>query len=1032
MRPLPFSSPVPHEHRTQRRHRAFQFHPQHHRRRQPHGQMERARRNALSARAERLSAHRSCEEHLPELQRRARLRRRVPPALRRYESGKGKRRVRELDRRRGALARLRLAEGRRRPSILRERLLRQALRIRRAADPARLRVRRQPERRRNAHEPRLAHRAGHAVAVPRPLARRKPRAVSPDEGGRVRRRRARAAREDRHELAEHEHARPGDLPDPLRASLPDGRQVVRVPDVRLHALHLGCARRHHALAVHARIRGSPPALRLGAQPARRRRRVRAAAAAANRILASEPHLCDHEQAQIAAARDGRPRRRLGRSADADDRRRAPPRLHAGEHPAVLRADRRDEGRFVDRHERVRRRAARRSRRQGAAHGRRARSAQARHRQLPARPERGMHGARAPAPPGARPAHVPDLARAVDRARGFQRASAEGLFPAIPGQQGAAALRLRDRMHGRGQGRARQRDRRALQLLSGQQVGHRRREQLQGEGQHPLGERRARVPRRSADLRSPVQGTASGRGRAQLPRGAESGFEEDCSGVPRAGRARRAAGGALSVRAARLLRRRSRRFEARPAGVQPDRRPARQLGQAGLITAARDDPRDAAPKGECPVRAGHFRFSFFVFRFSFSCSLDARRAPAVRLCAFSTRAPCAATSFVRPVRASIWHRTGRRTGRRPSPRSAHRIGPAAHRPDASPQAQPRDSASDQRDRYARRAPPHSARQRPMQRRERQRRAEQPREAAARVRVDVGGRRPAERIHFGNHPAVATARKHRRARAARQIGLAAGRARGEQMQVLVAPVGEQAEIDEPRGIEHDARLLGELAQRRLLRGLARLALPLRDVPVRRVGRVREQHAAAGIEQHDAARYRARAGAAGRLHRAHARVTPASALLQLPLARRGLAIERPQRHRLPLRLDLGLDLAARAAFLLGRARRELRRELRAAAVVDPVDGLAVLALVAHLLHGLRKRCGVRLAEIADRRVVQEVQVVLRVRAKRGGRTCGAHQHAREDRDTGSRRHVVLLWKRSNAPARLRSRAPGERSRITATNGI
>ncbi|AFR15573.1 hypothetical protein BPC006_I1697 [Burkholderia pseudomallei BPC006] len=42
--------------------------------------------------------------------------------------------------------------------------------------------------------------------------------------------------------------------------------------------------------------------------------------------------------------------------------------------------------------------------------------------------------------------------------------------------------------------------------------------------------------------------------------------------------------------------------------------------------------------------------------------------------------------------------------------------------------------------------------------------------------------------------------------------------------------------------------------------------------------------------------------------------------------------------------------------------------------------------------------------------------MRAKRGGRTCGAHQHAREDRDTGSRRHVVLLWKRSNAPARLR----------------
>ena len=35
----------------------------------------------------------------------------------------------------------------------------------------------------------------------------------------------------------------------------------------------------------------------------------------------------------------------------------PPRLHAGEHPPVLRADRRDEDRLVDRHEHLRRRAA---------------------------------------------------------------------------------------------------------------------------------------------------------------------------------------------------------------------------------------------------------------------------------------------------------------------------------------------------------------------------------------------------------------------------------------------------------------------------------------------------------------------------------------------------------------------------------------------------------------------------------------------------------------------------------------------------
>ena len=52
--------------------------------------------------------------------------------------------------------------------------------------------------------------------VPRPLRRGEPRPVRPHAGRRVPGRRARAAREDRHGLAEHEHARPAALPHPAR------------------------------------------------------------------------------------------------------------------------------------------------------------------------------------------------------------------------------------------------------------------------------------------------------------------------------------------------------------------------------------------------------------------------------------------------------------------------------------------------------------------------------------------------------------------------------------------------------------------------------------------------------------------------------------------------------------------------------------------------------------------------------------------------------------------------------------------------
>ena len=96
-----------------------------------------------------------------------------------------------------------------------------------------------------------------------------PRSLRADARGRVRGRRAGAAREDRHGVAEHQHARPGDLPHQARHPSPHRRRVVHLPDVRLRARDLGRDRAHHALALHARVRGPPPALRLvRGQPAR--------------------------------------------------------------------------------------------------------------------------------------------------------------------------------------------------------------------------------------------------------------------------------------------------------------------------------------------------------------------------------------------------------------------------------------------------------------------------------------------------------------------------------------------------------------------------------------------------------------------------------------------------------------------------------------------------------------------------------------------------------------------------------------------
>ena len=64
--------------------------------------------------------------------------------------------------------------------------------------------------------PRHAHRAGQGEPLSQSHRRGEPRPVRAHEGRRVPRRLAHAAREDRHGLAQPQHARPGDVPHPAR------------------------------------------------------------------------------------------------------------------------------------------------------------------------------------------------------------------------------------------------------------------------------------------------------------------------------------------------------------------------------------------------------------------------------------------------------------------------------------------------------------------------------------------------------------------------------------------------------------------------------------------------------------------------------------------------------------------------------------------------------------------------------------------------------------------------------------------------
>ncbi len=183
------------------------------------------------------------------------------------------------------MARLRLG----RADVLRLGLFRADVRVCRAAHWRRSRLCGQPHRRRDSRLSRDADGAGPEQPAPQPAAGGEPRPASAHARRRVSGWRPRAARRDRHGVAEHQHAGSDAVPDPARDASSDRRRLVHLSDLRLRAPDLGCDRGHHALALHARVRGSSSALRLGRGPHQPGHRV-PVAAAADRIRAAQSEL----------------------------------------------------------------------------------------------------------------------------------------------------------------------------------------------------------------------------------------------------------------------------------------------------------------------------------------------------------------------------------------------------------------------------------------------------------------------------------------------------------------------------------------------------------------------------------------------------------------------------------------------------------------------------------------------------------------------------------------------------------------------
>ena len=213
-------------------------------------------RDPIPAGAERLPAHRPRQVDCPEFRHRAGVRRQVPSALRRHQPDQGRAGIYRFHPGRRALARLRLGNR----SLLRLGLFRAPVRLGGGPDQGRPRLCRRPVAGGNPRQPRHADGARQELAVPRPRGGRKPRPVPPHEGRRIPERHARAARQDRHGLRQHQPARPRALPHPACRASAHRHQMVDLSELRLRPRPVGRHRRHHAFDLHAGIRGPPAAL----------------------------------------------------------------------------------------------------------------------------------------------------------------------------------------------------------------------------------------------------------------------------------------------------------------------------------------------------------------------------------------------------------------------------------------------------------------------------------------------------------------------------------------------------------------------------------------------------------------------------------------------------------------------------------------------------------------------------------------------------------------------------------------------------
>ena len=158
---------------------------------------------------------------------------------------------------------------------------------------------------------------------------RKPRPVPPHEGRRVSQWRARAARQDRHGVRQHQPARSDALPHRQGAASAHRHDLVDLSELRFRARPVRRDRGHHPFDLHPGIRGSPAALRVvPGKPAG------AVEAAPVRVRPAQHHLHGAVEARADHARPRRPCQRLGRSADADAGGLAPPRRAARARSAI--------------------------------------------------------------------------------------------------------------------------------------------------------------------------------------------------------------------------------------------------------------------------------------------------------------------------------------------------------------------------------------------------------------------------------------------------------------------------------------------------------------------------------------------------------------------------------------------------------------------------------------------------------------------------------------------------------------------------